>query len=147
MPNERYVIGPGANLTGADLIGANLTGANLTGANLTGAYLIEANLTGANLTGADLTGADLIGANLTGANLTRADLTRANLTGADLIEVISLLPYPIVHLTPDTVRIGCGKVRSIKECIDIDIDRAEVFGLPRNRYNIYQAILKSLLGG
>ena len=106
--NEKWIVGPGVNLTGANLtgadlsgvnlIGANLTDVNLTGANLTGANLTGVNLTGANLTGADLSGVNLIGANLTGANLTGvtltgvtfsngtngANLTDVNLTGADL---------------------------------------------------------------
>jgi hypothetical protein len=145
----------GANLDGANLNGANLNGANLNRANLNGANLNRANLNRANLDGASLYGASLYGANLNRANLNRANLDGASLYGANLDganlnktgvkEVISLLPFTIVVLDDNKVRIGCGEPKTIKECLKYTEDEAHEKGLPRDRYALYQAILKGLL--
>jgi hypothetical protein len=113
----------------------NLDGASLNRANLDGANLNRANLNGANLDGASLNRANLDGANLDGANLYK--------TGVK--EVISLLPFAIVVLDDNKVRIGCGEPKTIKECLKYTEDEAHEKGLPRDRYALYQAILKGLL--
>jgi uncharacterized protein YjbI with pentapeptide repeats len=140
----------GASLNRANLYGASLDGANLYGASLDGANLNRASLYGANLNRANLDGANLYGANLDGANLNRANLNRANLYGANLNktgvkEIISLLPFPIVVLDDNKVRIGCGEPKTIKTCLAYTEDTAFEKGLPRDRYPLYQSILKGLL--
>jgi len=122
-------------------------GADLSGASLSGAILSGANLSWASLSGADLSGADLSRASLSGANLFGADLSLADLSGNAIIEVISLLPYAIVVLSGSRCRIGCGALRSIEECLSITQAKACKMGLPKNRYHIYQDILRALLGG
>ncbi len=81
---NKYLIGPGANLTDADLRGADLRGADLMDADLTGADLTDADLFDAELIDADLIDAVLTDADLMDAKLIRADLSGADLTGADL---------------------------------------------------------------
>jgi len=76
---NKYIIGPGAELTGVDLTGVDLTGVDLTGANLTNAVLAGADLTGANLLHVDLTGVDVRGAKL-------LDVINLDLSGARNIE-------------------------------------------------------------
>jgi hypothetical protein len=134
-----------ANLYRANLDGANLYGANLYGANLNGANLDGANLNGANLDRANLDGANLYRANLYGASLYRANLNRANLNKTGVKEIISLLPFPIVVLDDNKVRIGCGEPKTIKTCLAYTEDTAFEKGLPRDRYPLYQSILKGLL--
>ena len=107
--NEKWLVGPGAVLTGADLSGADLSGAYLSGAVLTNAvtgplvaaptnlptnYKVAAGTTETWLVGpnVNLTDANLTDANLTDANLTDANLTDANLTGA--------ITGPLVGTTP-----------------------------------------------
>ena len=93
---SRYLMGPGANLTGADLSGVNLSGTTLTDANLTDANLsdvtiLDSNLEQANLTDVNLTDAILsVGSYETAAYLASANLTDANLTGASLSYVYLL---------------------------------------------------------
>ena len=111
---------------------------------------IMPNLNRANLNEANLNGANLNGASLNRASLNRANLNRANLNGASLNEtgvkeVISLLPFAIVVLDDNKVRIGCGEPKTIKTCLAYTEDKAFEKGLPRNRYPLYQAILKGLL--
>jgi hypothetical protein len=140
----------GASLNRANLYGANLDRASLNRANLYGASLNRANLYGANLDRANLNRANLYGANLDRANLNRANLYGASLNGANLDktgvkEVISLLPFAIVVLDDNKVRIGCGEPKTIKTCLAYTEDKAFEKGLPRDRYPLYQAILKGLL--
>ncbi len=114
--NDRWLIGPGANLTNANLPNVNLANMNLSNTNLTNTILSNATLSGvqsggitgtpaslpsdwqltdgyligthANLTGAPLLYADLQGAQLQFANLTHANLQSANLTHANLSEAV-----------------------------------------------------------
>jgi hypothetical protein len=107
--------------------------------------LNRANLDGARLNGADLDGASLYGANLDGASLYGASLNGANLDKTGVKEIISLLPFAIVVLDDNKVRIGCGEPKTIKTCLAYTEDKAFEKGLPRDRYPLYQAILKGLL--
>jgi len=86
-----------------------------------------------------------IRADLEGAYLEGADLRGANLEGTGIKEVISLLPFAIVVLEKGKVCIGCGKPRTIKQCLKVTQDEAEALGLPPDRYALYQAILRGLL--
>jgi uncharacterized protein YjbI with pentapeptide repeats len=108
---NKYLIGPGADLTNADLTNADLTDADLTDAILKGVKsgnittnptnlpdnwkIVNNYLVGpyADLSGVNLTNADLSGVNLTGANLNNSNLTGVNLTGAILTGIRSLNIY------------------------------------------------------
>ena len=96
-PPQKYIVGPGVDLTGADLSGVNLTGATILrtkfhdSTGITGTPTLPANYQIVENTndppqkyivgpGVDLTDADLTGVNLIDVDLTGADLTGANLT-------------------------------------------------------------------
>lgn len=111
---NRYIVGPGVDLSEADLSGQDLTGFNLAGTNLTNARLVGATLlnvygqivgvpaslpTGyvlrnsyivgsqVNLANVDLSGVDLSGINLSGTTLTGANLSNVNLQNTVLTNV------------------------------------------------------------
>jgi hypothetical protein len=118
-----------------DLSGSDLRWSDLRGSNLRGS-----NLSGSNLSGSDLSGSDLSGSNLSGSNL-----IWSNLSGTSVIDVITLLPFTIVVMTDKRVRIGCGAPKTIKACLKYTEDEAFAKGLPRERYQLYRAILRGLL--
>ena len=118
-----------------DLSGSDLRWSDLRGSNLRGS-----NLSGSNLSGSTLSGSDLRGSNLSGSTL-----IWSNLSGTSVIEVITLLPFTIVVMTDKRVRIGCGAPKTIKACLKYTEDEAFAKGLPRERYQLYRAILRGLL--
>jgi len=93
----------------------------------------------------DLRGSNLSGSDLSGSNLRWSDLSGSNLSGTSVIEVITLLPFTIVVMTDKRVRIGCGAPKTIKACLKYTEDEAFAKGLPRERYQLYRAILGGLL--
>ena len=97
------------------------------------------------LSWSDLRWSDLRGSNLRGSNLSGSNLIWSNLSGTSVIDVITLLPFTIVVMTDKRVRIGCGAPKTIKACLKYTEDEAFAKGLPRERYQLYRAILRGLL--
>jgi len=102
-------------------------------------------LSGSDLRGSDLSGSDLRWSDLSGSNLSGSNLRGSDLSGTSVIEVITLLPFTIVVMTDKRVRIGCGAPKTIKACLKYTEDEAFAKGLPRERYQLYRAILGGLL--
>jgi len=128
------------DLRGSDLSGSDLRGSDLRWSDLRWSDLSGSNLRGSNLSWSDLRWSDLSGSNLSGSNLRGSDLS-----GTSVIEVITLLPFTIVVMTDKRVRIGCGAPKTIKACLKYTEDEAFAKGLPRERYQLYRAILRGLL--
>jgi uncharacterized protein YjbI with pentapeptide repeats len=128
-----------------DLRGSDLSGSDLRGSDLSGSDLRWSDLRGSNLSGSNLRGSNLSGSDLSGSNLRWSDLSGSDLSGTSVIEVITLLPFTIVVMTDKRVRIGCGAPKTIKACLKYTEDEAFAKGLPRERYQLYRAILGGLL--
>jgi len=118
---------------------------DLSGSDLRWSDLRWSDLRGSNLSGSNLSGSDLSGSDLSGSNLSGSNLIWSNLSGTSVIEVITLLPFTIVVMTDKRVRIGCGAPKTIKACLKYTEDEAFAKGLPRERYQLYRAILGGLL--
>jgi len=134
-----------SDLRWSDLSGSNLSGSNLRGSDLRGSDLSGSNLRGSDLRGSNLRWSNLRGSDLSGSNLRWSDLRGSDLSGTSVIEVITLLPFTIVVMTDKRVRIGCGAPKTIKACLKYTEDEAFAKGLPRERYQLYRAILRGLL--
>jgi hypothetical protein len=135
----------GSDLRGSDLSGSDLRWSDLRGSNLSGSNLRGSNLSGSNLRGSNLSGSDLRWSDLSGSDLRWSNLSGSDLSGTSVIEVITLLPFTIVVMTDKRVRIGCGAPKTIKACLKYTEDEAFAKGLPRERYQLYRAILGGLL--
>lgn len=87
---SRFLLGPGADLSGSNASNWDFSGVDFTGMTLTGTNFWLANLSGADLSGATIApstppnfdSTNLSGADLSGLDLSKATVTNATLTGA-----------------------------------------------------------------